>query len=607
MMWSRQERMLGRFESLVPNGDPDALDSPEQSRRWTGLGVGTRTVRGRVVHVHADDASQMATGADDQREAEGRRTSEHPSSGTGVIRLFDPGALRRQLADALATVASDLSRLSALGSPEVADILDAQAMMAEDPTLVERLVARLAPDARDQEVELDRSNLTTAFLSVANELRAVGGYIGERADDVCDIGTRAVDLIFGSGEVRPQYEANPESILVFDQLSAADAARLGAAPPRGVIVTTGGPTGHAALVLRSLDISAIVGCSNALEIPDGLVVELDPIQAIVMPSSPLASDRSPEPRVRRAIARSVLASGAVRLLANVGSVADALEARSQGADGIGLVRTEFLFVSQEREPDQGEQVSAYRAIMAPFEGSGLPVVVRTLDAGSDKPLGFVDLPREENPALGVRGFRLARQLSGLLERQLSALAAAKEEVDAVDLWVMAPMITTIAEVEAFTTMARSAGVKSVGVMIEVPALALDFGSAAKLVDFASVGTNDLVQYLMGADRNASRLGDLLDPWSPVVLRLLQSVARWGRQRAVPISVCGEAASDPLLGVVLTGLGVTSLSMVPVALGPVRTLLGSVSRTEARRLAHRATGVASAHEARRFVATALGLG
>jgi len=619
--------MPGRFTSLADGEHHvDSVTGASElqgAHEWVGFGVGTRTVQGTVHRVArcSSGARSGETGHegtiqadDDQAKARQDRASG-PGDPTESLFLSDPEALRQRLEGALTDTARDLVQLQSVTSPEVGEILGAQAMMAEDPTLVDRLLAILTPQLVEAKVGeagivVRRIDVVSAFATLAEELRAVGGYIGERADDINEIGARACDVIFETSPAASSGQADAMtgdgSILVFDTLAAADAARLDSHSVRGVIVKHGGPTGHAALILRSLDIAALMGCGGASDIAEGLRVELDPVRGRVSTQlgSPERQGQGTKPRATRV--RSMLATGAVQLLANVGSVADATEASTLGASGVGLVRTEFLFASRDTEPDVMEQASTYRAIAGPFEGSGYPVIVRTLDVGSDKPLSFVDRVAEENPALGVRGFRLAGVLPGLLERQLEALALANEEIDGVDLRVMAPMISTKAEVIAFVAMARAVALPKAGVMIEVPAMALDFASAAALVDFASIGTNDLVQYLMGADRNAPTLGQLLDPWSPVVLRLIHSVSRAGARTRVPISVCGEAASDPLLAVVLAGLGVTSLSMTPVALGPVLEMLDGVSLTTAKRLSRRALGAEDASTARTAVAEALGL-
>ncbi len=584
--------------------DSSGQDSSTEELR--GFGVGTRSVSGRIVRIGKQPP--LIEGRNSGEASEGNDSAQVDSAfgDSDSIEFEGRDALRSRLSEMLEVVGIELETLGQNAPSEVADILEAQAMMAQDPTLVDRLLANVEPDPMvDAKCQLQRRNLRAAFEKVAAELRSVGGYIGERADDIGEIGARVADHLFGSADSQAIDEPNVNSILLFDQLTAAQASTLEPSSIKGVIVATGGPSGHATLILRSLDIPAVVGCPRAYEIPDGAVVLLDPLQGVVTIG---ANGRVPtsahRPTVGHRSPKSVLATKAVQLLANVGSLADAQEARSQGAEGIGLVRTEFLFEGKEREPSVDEQVSTYHSLIEPFCGTRQPVIVRTLDVGSDKPLPFVNLAHEDNPALGVRGFRLVTQVPGLLERQLQALARTRALVNEVDFRVMAPMISSIGEAHSFMKMGRSAGLAPLGIMIEVPALALDFFRVAPLVDFASIGTNDLMQYLMGTDRNASMLGKLLDPWNPVALRLIKAVAREGARAKVAVSVCGEAAGDPLLAIVLVGLGITSLSMTPVALSQVRETLDAVSLTRARHLAQLAIRQLDSTAARQVVSEAI---
>ncbi|WP_318387437.1 putative PEP-binding protein, partial [Microbacterium maritypicum] len=291
----------------------------------------------------------------------------------------------------------------------------------------------------------------------------------------------------------------------------------------------------------------------------------------------------------------------VPLLANVGGAADATNAASAQAEGIGLFRTEFCFLDRTDAPSVDEQIAAYRGVLAAFPGR--KVVVRTLDAGSDKPLPFANADREDNPALGVRGLRIARRRPQLLDDQLRALARAAAEEEAV-VEVMAPMVATVDEAAEFADRCRAAGLDRVGIMIETPSAALLAAELFEVVDFVSLGTNDLAQYTMAADRLLSELGDLNDPWQPAVLRLIAAVGEAGRAVGKPVGVCGEAGGDPALAPVLVGLGVTSLSMAPRSLGRVAAKLSELSSVECARAAAAAVGAPSADAARSAAAAAL---
>ncbi|MFD1214926.1 putative PEP-binding protein, partial [Arthrobacter sp. GCM10027362] len=233
----------------------------------------------------------------------------------------------------------------------------------------------------------------------------------------------------------------------------------------------------------------------------------------------------------------------IPLLANVGGGPEAAVAAATGAEGVGLLRTEFCFLNRSEEPSVDEQVEAYKAVFDAFEGK--KVVVRTLDAGADKPLPFLTDATEPNPALGVRGYRTDWTSPGVLERQLQAIAEAAARSRA-EIWVMAPMIATAEEAGRFAELCAAAGLRTPGVMVEVPSAALTAGSILKRVAFASLGTNDLTQYTMAADRQLGPLAVLNDPWQPAVLRLVQGLfdgpraASWDAPK--PVGVCGESAA-----------------------------------------------------------------
>ncbi len=285
----------------------------------------------------------------------------------------------------------------------------------------------------------------------------------------------------------------------------------------------------------------------------------------------------------------------VKLLANIGTVDDAMKASKFDLEGSGLFRTEFLFLERSEAPTLEEQTDTYTKVLQAF--GDRRVVVRTLDAGADKPLSFADLGAEENPALGVRGLRLCQVREDLIDTQLQALAAAHKATGA-ELWVMAPMVSTAAEAKWFVDKARGYGLPKVGIMIEVPAAALRAEQLLSIVDFASIGTNDLTQYTMAADRLDGNLAPLLDPWQPAVLEMIRHACNGGRATGKPIGVCGEAGGDPLLALVLTGLGVASLSMAPSKVNAVRAALRMHDLATCQQMAAFAVDAPNAKEGRR---------
>lgn len=274
--------------------------------------------------------------------------------------------------------------------------------------------------------------------------------------------------------------------------------------------------------------------------------------------------------------------------------ADAAGAVALGAEGVGLFRTEFLFLDSPTAPTVEAQRQAYVQLLSAFPGK--KVVVRALDAGADKPLSFLTDQDEENPALGRRGLRALRHHEAVLRDQLTALVQADAETEA-DLWVMAPMVADAEETAYFVSLARELGVRTAGVMAEVPSLALLAEQVFQQADFVSIGTNDLTQYTLAADRLLGSVASYQDPWHPAVLRLVAQLGAAGRDAGKAVGICGEAAADPLLAVVLVGLGATTLSMTPAALADVRAELGQHTLEQAREMARAALAAPSAAAAR----------
>jgi phosphotransferase system enzyme I (PtsI) len=522
-----------------------------------------------------------------------------PASG-GVVADSDAGAEVERAARALGDVASLLEARAGGVSGAARDVLVAQAMMAGDPVLMDGVRRRVSEG-------LDAPHaVAAAFAEHRQALEAIGGYMAERAADLDDLRDRAVALLLGLPMPGVPELSHP-FVLVAGDLAPADTATLDPARVLAIVTERGGPTGHTAILAKQLGIPAVTACPEASSLVDGELVLVDGIHGEVVadPDASMvsaAAARSEERVARRAAAGSGpgrTADGhAVPLLVNVGGPGDLEGLAGLGAEGVGLLRTEFMFLDRVSAPSFEEQRDALLDVFRAF--AGRRVVVRTLDVGADKPLPYVDQGDEPNPALGVRGLRLGRSNPELLEEQLRAIGAAAAESDA-DVWVMAPMVATASEAAAFASEARGVGLSQVGVMIEVPSAALTARSVLSEVDFASIGTNDLAQYTFAADRLAGELAELLDPWQPALLRLVGEAASAGEALGKAVGVCGEAASDPLLALVLVGLGVTSLSMAPGCLADVRASLASVSVEECRELARVALEAESAVTARVRVA------
>ncbi len=507
---------------------------------------------------------------------------------------------------ALNVVADELEHRADTVSLDVArDVLSAQAMIARDPALIEALAARLTESKIYPDV---RPAVDGAFSGFKEALSALGDYFAERVADLDEIAQRTLAVL--SGAEPTSFELHEPSIIVATDLTPSDTAALDLNFAKALVVERGGPTSHTAIVARGLGIPAIVGCVGITEVLSGTRILVDGRDGVIEiePSQDVVTARTTREDALRARAAAVQGPGRlldktpIALLANSGNAQDAVVAATAGAEGIGLFRTELLFLDREDEPTVAEQVALYSAVFDAM--AGRRVVVRTLDAGSDKPVPFINAETEENPALGVRGWRLTRIADDVLSRQLDAIAQAAQNARA-DVWVMAPMIDTVAEAADFAMRARKRGIRAVGVMIETPAAALLADKILAEVDFASLGTNDLTQYVMAADRLDSRLSDLTSSWHPAVLRIIGSAGDAATTLSRPIGVCGEAAASPHLAAVLVGLGVTSLSMAPSALAEVRGFLSGVDRATCIKAAQAACNAASAEDAQAIARVILG--
>ncbi|MGO1562073.1 Phosphoenolpyruvate-protein phosphotransferase of PTS system [Actinomycetales bacterium JB111] len=523
----------------------------ENPRIIAGIGVGSRGVVAPVATVSPPPAVPADEPAPD-----------------------DVAAAQGALTDALAAVREDLlARADAAAEPTLGEVLAAAAQMAGDPALAQRAGALIA----------DGSGPATAIDAAVEEFaatfEAIGGPMAERVTDLRSVRDRVVARLTGQSE--PGVELREPSVVVARDLSPADTSALDLALVVGIVTEEGGPTSHTAIIAGQLGLPCVVRAEGATGLADGTIVAVDSASGRVVVSPDEATVAALE---RRGEALAALAEdtadGAtadghgVDLLVNIGTVADAERSAQVPSQGVGLFRTEVLFLEATTAPTVEEQAEAYERVLRAF--AGRKVVVRTLDAGADKPLAFAQQDGEENPALGVRGYRLVRTLPDLLADQLAALALAKERAgeDGATLWVMAPMVSTPAEAADFAAAARSAGLATPGVMVEVPAAALRADRVLAEVDFVSLGTNDLAQYTMASDRLLGSLADLLDRWQPAVLELVARTAAAGTAAGRPVGVCGESAGDPLMALVLTGMGVTSLSMSDGSLPEVRFALRS---------------------------------
>jgi phosphoenolpyruvate-protein phosphotransferase len=498
-------------------------------------------------------------------------------------------------------VAADLQARAAGADGERAEILSTTAALAQDPSVLADAVDGVTDRGLDAATAVWRS-----FGEAATALRAVGGRTAERATDVLDVRARLVAHLTGQAPPGLPERAHPYILLARD-LAPADTAGIDPQRVLGILCQEGGPTSHTAILARSLGIPAVVGSGAAASVEDGATVLIDGTTGEVLPnpSPEQAAGARTEPAPRAAaepLTGPVATTDGhhVAVRANIGGPSDLDATVGSGAEGVGLFRTEFLFLERTTAPSEDEQAELYTQVLSGFSGS--KVVIRTLDAGSDKPLPFLNAGDEENPALGVRGLRTAQSHESVLTTQLAAIARAGAACPDTEVWVMAPMVATAEEAAWFADLARDAGLDSVGVMVETPAAALCSHAVMEALDFVSVGTNDLTQYVMAADRGAAPLARLNDPWQPAVLRAIHATVAGAAGKSV--GVCGEAAADPSLAPVLVGLGVDSLSMNAAAVPAVGRALSVISLQRCKDAAEAALAADTVTEVRAAVAAVL---
>tara|TARA_R110002020_G_scaffold475905_3_gene714124 strand:+ start:44207 stop:45814 length:1608 start_codon:yes stop_codon:yes gene_type:complete len=511
----------------------------------------------------------------------------------------DAAAEKEAAASALTFVAADLRSRAEKADAEANEVLTATALMAEDPSILDS-VNELIDGGKAAE-----RAVFEAFASFREMLISLGGMMAERATDLSDVSQRVVARLRGVDAPGVPQRDEP-FVLVADDLAPADTALLELDKVLALVTRQGGPTSHTAILARSKAIPAIMGVAEALDLADDTEVIVD-AGAGTITTDPTAEQRAAaEARIAElaAAANAPITDGAladgtlVPLLANLGSPSEAAQAVELGAEGVGLFRTELMFLDAKTAPTVDEQTKEYTEMLQHF--SGKKVVVRALDAGADKPLSFMDMGEEVNPALGQRGLRSLRVNEHILRDQLTALVNAQNATDA-DLWVMAPMVSDAEETEYFVSLGRELGLNTVGVMAEVPSLAVLADQVAERSDFVSIGSNDLTQYTLAADRMLGTLAKFQDPWHPAVLRLVKMLGEAGAAAGKPVGVCGEAAADPQLAVVLVGLGVTSLSMTPAALADVRAELKTVTMEQAQARAAAAINATTGPTAREAAA------
>ncbi len=533
-----------------------------------------------------------------------------------------PGEITR-LQDALRQAREQLSELQqevAQRDAEVAEIFEFQRMMLEDPALV---------DAIEEEIRDASSNAEAAVeLAVDQWVRRFetgdDTVMRLRAADVRDAGNRVLRALLGRVEERPLSTLPEPAIVVAEELTPSDTAQMDRERVLGLCTAGGGATSHVAILARMWNLPAVVGLGErVLRIEDGTLLAVDGGAGVVQVDPPPevieafdAQRERREARLERALARTEEAAitrdgHQVEVVANIGDIASAQEALEFGAEGVGLLRTEFLYIDRATIPDEEEQYEAYRAIADVMEDR--PLIIRTLDIGGDKPLPYLDLQPEMNPFLGVRAIRLALRRPDLFRPQLRAILRASV---GHNVKVMFPLITTYHEViQAKDALEKARqdldqeGVPytediEVGIMVETPAAALVADKIAPLVDFFSIGSNDLTQYTLACDRGNEQLGDLFQALDPAVLRLIRHLIDAAHAAGKWAGLCGELAGRRRAIPLLLGLGLDEFSMTPRAIPEAKQIIRSLTMNEAQEVAEHALSLATVVEVKAYLDSVL---
>lgn len=507
---------------------------------------------------------------------------------------------------------------------EQSEILNAHLMMLSDPEFIPQI--RVALTAKLFNIE---SVLKDKVDETAGLLRSTGDtYLAERAVDIEDAFGRVLGhLLEGSSGSRQSAQGrfiSPGTILVARNIKPSEALSLKDAGLVGIALEEGGATSHVAILARSWKIPAVMGVHGLLDaVTEGAEIVLDATDGFVIcdPSSDqlaayrlrIQSDAREKEghdadRARLANVRAETTDGAVMTLrANIAIADDAVAAKADGAEGVGLFRSEFLFLAEGGEPDEETQFEAYRAAVEKMDGA--PVIIRTLDAGADKMVGEQSELAEKNPLLGWRAVRYCLDRRDLFKTQLRAMLRAS---NFGDLRIMFPMISNVEELDAVLDVLEESKAEcvrdelkfspalKVGIMVEIPAAAVCADLLAKKVDFMSIGTNDLTQYTMAVDRENPKVAHLFDWYNPAVLRLVKLTIEAGKKERVDVSMCGEMAGDPAAVFLLMGLGLRNFSMASSFIGPVKELVRKVSLADAIELSNAAMELSAAREIRKLV-------
>ncbi|WP_056975967.1 phosphoenolpyruvate--protein phosphotransferase [Ligilactobacillus agilis] len=529
--------------------------------------------------------------------------------------IDDPEAEVKRLDDALAASKKELELIKAkatenLGAEE-AEVFEAHLTILADPELIGQIKDKINSNKVNAEAAL--KSVTDMFISMFESMTD-NAYMQERAGDIRDVTKRVMSHLLGVTLPNPAL-INEEVVIVAHDLTPSDTAQLDRNFVKGFITDIGGRTSHSAIMSRTLEIAAVVGSGNATsEVKDGDMVIIDGIEgdAIVNPSEAQlaeykqkAADFAAQKAEWKLLkdAKSVTADGKeVTLAANIGTPDDVVGANDNGAEAVGLFRSEFLYMNSAELPTEDEQFEAYKKAIEGMNGK--QVVVRTMDIGGDKELPYLPLPEEENPFLGYRAIRISLDRQDIFRTQLRALLRASAFGR---LAIMFPMIATVNEFKQAKAIFEeekanlvAAGVKvsddiEVGMMMEIPAAAMIADKLAKYADFFSIGTNDLIGYTMAADRGNERVSYLYQPYNPSILRLVKRIIDASHAEGKWTGMCGEMAGDQVAVPLLAGLGLDEFSMSATSILKTRSLMKTLDTTKMQELADKALDCETAEE------------
>lgn len=539
---------------------------------------------------------------------------EHPDYTVTQQTVKNAEAEIAKLDDALAKSQVELERikentLKELGAKK-AEIFESHLLILNDPELISPVKDMIVNDQVNADYALNETS--KQFVSMFENMKSA--YLQERAADMKDVTKRILGHLLGLNVQNPA-EISEEVIVIAEDLTPSDTAQLNRKYVKGFTTNIGGRTSHSAIMARSLEIPAIVGTKNVLEqVQPGDLVIVDGLEGnvIVNPSEEVVAEyrekqvKYDEQRAEWRKLReepTVTTDGVhVELAANIGTPNDVAGVLDNGGEGVGLYRTEFLYMGRDKLPSEDVQYNAYKTVLEKMEGK--PVVVRTLDIGGDKELPYLELPKEMNPFLGFRAVRLCLDRTDIFRTQLRALLRASVHGD---LRIMFPMIATLVEfrqakalLEEERENLKNEGTPvaeniQLGIMVEIPSTAVLADQFAKEVDFFSIGTNDLIQYTMAADRMNERVSYLYQPYNPSILRLVDMVIKAAHKEGKWAGMCGEMAGDSVAIPLLLGLGLDEFSMSATSILPARSQISKLSRADMQELAAKALECSTAEE------------